>query len=106
MRMKKQYILLAVAIVLLAVSLIFLPIIGEILFIPFVYVFQYSCRSSSRREQNQQEIHQNSQNQSNTPLRIQKKDMEKMQEKLCDICGAEIIAPNLRYCESCGAKLS
>jgi len=104
--MKKQYIILAVAIVLLVVSLLFLPIIGEILFIPFVYIFQYSCRSSNRREGTQQEIEQTTQDQSNIPLTLQKSKPVNTREKLCDICGAKINHPNLRYCESCGAKLN
>ena len=104
--MKKEYIILAVAIILLVVSLIFLPIIGEILFIPFLYIFQYSCRSSNRRERTPQEFQDNPQNQSNVPLEVQKIKPNKTQEKICDICGAKIDEKNLRYCESCGARLS
>ena len=105
MLMKKQYIVLVVAIILLVVSLIFLPIIGEILFIPFVYIFQYSCRSSNRRERIEQEIEENSPNQSISPLELQENEMSRKQENICNLCGAKIISPNLRYCESCGAKL-
>ncbi|TFG03113.1 MAG: hypothetical protein EU542_03315 [Promethearchaeota archaeon] len=103
--MKKQYIILAVAIVLLVVSLVFLPIIGEILFIPFVYIFQYSCRSSNRREDDQQRVQQSLENQPNIPLEVKKAKLSKEYEKRCNLCGANISKPNLRYCESCGAKL-
>ena len=102
--MKKQYIILAISIVLLIISLIFLPILGEILFIPFVYIFQYSCRSSNRREPTQQLVEQRSQNESNIPL--QEKSSIINEKNICNICGAKIPQNNLRFCESCGAKLT
>lgn len=104
--MRKQYIIIAVAIVLLVVSLLFLPIIGEILFIPFVYIFQYACRSSNRREETPQDIQEIPQDQSIPPKEAQKRETTNIEEKICNICGAKIIKPNLRFCESCGAKLS
>ena len=104
--MKKQYIILILAIIGLIVSLIFLPIIGEILFIPFVYIFQYTCRSSNRQTVDPHDIQEIPQNHSNTPIETQNIKVKTKQEKLCKICGAGIIEPNLRYCESCGAKLS
>lgn len=103
--MKKQYIILAVAIVLLVISIAFLPIIGEILFIPFVFIFQYTCRSSNRQEQVQQPLEQNPQHNSDIPVLIQKRNESISHEKICNICGAKISQSNIRYCESCGAKL-
>lgn len=103
--MKKQYIILAVAIVLLVISIAFLPILGEILFIPFVFIFQYTCRSN-RQEQVQQQTEQNPQRNSDIPVPVQKRNESNTQEKICVICGAKISRPNIRYCESCGAKLN
>ena len=102
--MKKQYIILAISIVLLIISLIFLPILGEILFIPFVYIFQYSCRSSNRRETTQQQVEQSSQNETNIPLQEISSIIH--EKRVCNICGAEIPHNNLRFCESCGVKLT
>jgi hypothetical protein len=106
--MKKQYIILAVAIVLLVVSITFLPILGEILFIPFIFIFQYTCRSSNqqRQEQAQQQLEQNPQNNPEILVPIQKRNESNPHEKICEICGAKISQPNIRFCESCGAKLN
>jgi hypothetical protein len=102
--MKKQYIILAISIVILIISLFLFPIFGEILFIPFVYIFQYSCRSSNRRDATEQQIEQSSQIESNIPL--QEKSSIDNGKNICPICGAKIPHNNLRFCESCGAKLT
>lgn len=103
--MKKQYIILAVSIVLLAISIIFIPILGEILFIPFIFVFQYTCRSSNRRESNQQQIEQPSQSEPSIPLKPTESKKSDKELIICEMCGAKITKRNLRYCESCGMKL-
>jgi len=103
--MKKQYIYLIISIVLLVISLIFLPIIGEILFIPFVYIFQYSCRSSNQRAANQQPNQPNQQTELLISENEQNDETIKQEENTCKMCGNIIPEKSLRYCEFCGSKL-